>query len=62
MRITLASILFFAFGFAAQAQPLAIPLFHLPEILGLGLRVRGWNAARWGAWKIDGVWLEARQP
>ena len=39
-----------------------VPLFHLPEILGLGLRVRGWNAARWGAWKIDGVWLEARQP
>jgi peptide/nickel transport system substrate-binding protein len=39
-----------------------VPLFHLPRILGLGLRVRGWNAARWGAWKIGDVWLEARQP
>ncbi len=36
-----------------------VPLFHLPQILGLGLRVRGWNAARWGIWKIDGVWLGA---
>ncbi len=36
-----------------------VPLFHLPQILGLGSRVRGWNAARWGAWKIDDVWLGA---
>lgn len=39
-----------------------VPLFHLPQILGLGPRVRGWSAARWGAWKIGDVWLEARQP
>jgi peptide/nickel transport system substrate-binding protein len=39
-----------------------VPLFHLPEILGLGVRVRGWNPARWGGWKLDSVWLGLRQP
>ena len=34
-----------------------IPLFHLPEIYGLGARVRGWAPSRWGGWKLDSVWL-----
>jgi hypothetical protein len=34
-----------------------IPLFHLPEIYGLGPRVRGWSPSRWGGWKLDSVWL-----
>jgi len=34
-----------------------VPLFHLPEIYGLGSRVRNWTATRWGAWKLDSVWL-----
>ena len=34
-----------------------IPLFHLPEIYGLGPRVRGWAPTRWGGWKLESVWL-----
>jgi ABC-type transport system substrate-binding protein len=34
-----------------------IPLFHLPQIYGLGPRVRGWAPSRWGGWKLDSVWL-----
>jgi peptide/nickel transport system substrate-binding protein len=34
-----------------------IPLFHLPEIYGLGPRVRSWAPSRWGGWKLDSVWL-----
>ena len=34
-----------------------IPLFHLPEVYGLGPRVRGWAPSRWGGWKLDSVWL-----
>jgi len=34
-----------------------VPLFHLPEIYGLGPRVRGWAPSRWGSWKLDSVWL-----
>jgi peptide/nickel transport system substrate-binding protein len=34
-----------------------VPLFHLPEIYGLGPRVRGWAPSRWGGWKLDSVWL-----
>jgi ABC-type transport system substrate-binding protein len=36
---------------------LIVPLFHLPEIHGLGPRVRGWAPSRWGGWKLDSVWL-----
>ena len=36
-----------------------VPLFHLPEIYGLGARVRNWTATRWGGWKLDSVWLAA---
>ena len=34
-----------------------VPLFHLPEIYGLGPRVRGWAPSRWGGWNLDSVWL-----
>jgi ABC-type transport system substrate-binding protein len=34
-----------------------VPLFHLPEIYGLGPRVRGWAPSRWGGWKLESVWL-----
>jgi ABC-type transport system substrate-binding protein len=34
-----------------------IPLFHLPEIYGLGPRVRGWTPSRWGGMRLDSVWL-----
>jgi peptide/nickel transport system substrate-binding protein len=34
-----------------------VPLFHLPQIYGLGPRVRGWAPSRWGGWKLDSVWL-----
>jgi ABC-type transport system substrate-binding protein len=34
-----------------------IPLFHLPEIYGLGPRIRGWAPSRWGGMKLDSVWL-----
>lgn len=34
-----------------------IPLFHLPEVYGLGPRVRGWAPSRWGGMKLDSVWL-----
>ena len=34
-----------------------IPLFHLPEIYGIGPRVRGWAPSRWGGWNLDSVWL-----
>jgi len=34
-----------------------VPLFHLPEIYGLGPHVRGWAPSRWGGWKLESVWL-----
>ena len=34
-----------------------VPLFHVPEIYGLGPRVRGWAPSRWGGWKLESVWL-----
>jgi peptide/nickel transport system substrate-binding protein len=39
-----------------------VPLFHLPEIYGLGPRVRAWAPSRWGGWKLDNVWLTADKP
>ena len=39
-----------------------IPLCHLPEILGIGTRVRDWQPHRWGDWRLDQVWLEPRTP
>jgi peptide/nickel transport system substrate-binding protein len=39
-----------------------IPLFHVPQIVGLGSRVRNWNPEPWGDWRLDGVWLDVRRP
>ncbi|HKB49583.1 MAG TPA: ABC transporter substrate-binding protein [Ktedonobacterales bacterium] len=39
-----------------------IPLFHLPQVVGLGSRVRNWNPEPWGDWRLDGIWLDARRP
>jgi ABC-type transport system substrate-binding protein len=39
-----------------------IPLVHLPEIYGLGARVRNWVAPRWGGWRLDDVWLDTSSP
>jgi len=39
-----------------------IPLCHLPEILGVGSRVRNWQPHRWGDWRLDELWLEPRTP
>ena len=47
--------------YAAESELLRdrriIPLFHLPEIYGLGPHVRGWAPSRWGNLKLDSVWL-----
>ncbi len=47
--------------YAAESELLRehriIPLFHLPDIYGLGPRVRGWAPSRWGGWNLDSVWL-----
>ena len=40
----------------------AIPLCHLPEILGIGSRVKNWEPQRWGNWRLDNVWVEPRAP
>jgi peptide/nickel transport system substrate-binding protein len=39
-----------------------IPLCHLPEILGIGSRVKNWEPQRWGNWRLDNVWVEPRTP
>jgi len=39
-----------------------VPLFHVPQIVGLSPRVRNWNPEPWGDWRLDGVWLELRRP
>ena len=39
-----------------------VPLFHVPQIAGIGPRVRNWNPEPWGDWRLDGVWLELRRP
>jgi peptide/nickel transport system substrate-binding protein len=39
-----------------------VPLFHLPEIYGLGSRVRNWAPSRRGVWKLESVWLAPERP
>ena len=52
--------------FAAEKRLLdgftVVPLACVPEIIGVGPRVRNWNATRWGEWRLDDVWLEAEKP
>ena len=35
-----------------------VPLVHLPDIYGLGPRVKNWMPPRWGGWRLDDVWLD----
>ena len=44
---------------AALEEHIVIPLAHLPELYGLGSRVRNWAPAGW-TWRIGDVWLETR--
>jgi hypothetical protein len=39
-----------------------VPLFHLPEMLGLGPQIRNWDPQRWGDWRLENVWIESRRP
>ncbi len=36
-----------------------VPLADVPELVGLGPRVRNWAPPRSGDWRLDDVWLEA---
>lgn len=35
-----------------------IPLVHVPEVVGLSVRVHDWMPARWGDWRLADVWLD----
>ena len=39
-----------------------VPVCHLPDSYALAPRVKNWSAARWGAWRIENVWLGADKP
>jgi len=39
-----------------------VPLVYVPELIGLGPRVKDWSATPWGAWQLENVWLEAQKP
>ncbi len=39
-----------------------VPIVCVPEIIGLGPRLRDWNATRADEWQLDEVWLEAEKP
>ena len=39
-----------------------VPLVNLPELVGLGPRVKNWSALRWGDWRLEDVWLETAKP
>jgi peptide/nickel transport system substrate-binding protein len=41
---------------------MAIPLIHIPELLGVGPRVMDWSATPRGAWHLEGVSLEENKP
>ena len=52
--------------FAAERKYLdnfaTVPLVYVPEILGLGPRVKNWSPTRWGDWHLENVWLEREKP
>ncbi len=52
--------------YAAERRLLAdfatVPLAHVPELVGLGSRVKNWSALRWSDWRLDEVWLESDKP
>lgn len=48
--------------FAIERQELEsysiIPLVSVPDLIGVGPRVRNWSPAHWGDWHLEDVWLE----
>jgi peptide/nickel transport system substrate-binding protein len=36
-----------------------LPLVAVPDFVGIGSNVRDWMPARWGAWRLADLWLEA---
>jgi hypothetical protein len=39
-----------------------LPLLYVPELVGLGARVKGWSPTTWDDWHLENVFLEAEQP
>ena len=39
-----------------------VPLVYVPELVGLGSRVKDWRATPWGDWHLEGVSLPAEKP
>lgn len=39
-----------------------VPLVYIPELVGSGPHLRGWNAPPWGDWHLDDLWLGASKP
>ena len=48
--------------YAAERAPVesyrVVPLVRLPEVYGVGPRVKNWMPRRWGGWRLDDVWLD----
>jgi len=40
----------------------AVPLVYVPELAGIGPRVRDWSPLPWGGWRLQNVWLQAEKP
>ena len=39
-----------------------VPLVNVPELVGLGPRLKNWSPLRWGDWRLEDVWLETAKP
>ena len=39
-----------------------VPLVNVPELVGLGRRLKNWSPLRWGDWRLEDVWLETAKP
>lgn len=40
----------------------SVPLVYVPELVGLGARVRGWSATPRADWRLETLWLEPEKP
>jgi peptide/nickel transport system substrate-binding protein len=51
--------------YAAEQQTLAdymhVPLVYVPELFGIGPRLKVWPATQWGDWRLEDVWLQTGQ-
>ncbi len=51
--------------YAAEQQALAdythVPLVYVPELFGIGPRLKAWLATQWGDWRLEDVWLQTGQ-